>query len=73
MLVIGYIHIYIYFIPKFKKSVTLNNQFLALKYRMPDIEYPDIPDTKKTWPTLVLAGSGKSGRDNEMTVLRRWP
>ena len=37
----------IYFIPKFKKIVILNTQFLALKYRIPIIKYPEIPYAQK--------------------------
>ena len=39
---------------KLRKSVILYNQFLALKYRLPNIIYPEIPYTQKPWPTLCF-------------------
>ena len=45
-------------IPKFEKIYTLCSklvkitQFLALKYHIPNIKYPKISFTQKSWPTL---------------------
>ena len=43
------------FIPKSKKSAILYTQFLALKYRISNIKYSEIPYTQKPWPTLYIA------------------